>query len=1783
MRNTENSRSALESELQTLKSTSTTTSSEAESLRARISSLESANRDAVAVIESKSNANDNLAQDLQKQHQKSIELSQQISSLQQTIQNADSAASSARFREQSLTQELELTRRNNEWFEAELKMKAAEALKYRKEKGTRISELQRLNEEATSSLEALRRTEQGLRTRLDEMQKKAEESLVKIQQLQESAVTGEESFRQELESARRLAELQTQQTETHRNRITEIESELEKVKDDAADEVGRCHQQVDDERRNHEQAEQRITQLEAEIDRLEALGGSAQPQAGSVPVTPRRGLNGSLLAESGSPAQLGTPGSLRNKSSLTITQVLNDYYKAKGELATETRKRKHAQQECDEMLRSLEAKDPEIQELQEEHERLQQESIEMSKFIDKLGKEREQFKKDARKANSEASNAKAEGSILRQQLRDLSAQIKLLLYEMHAREKGYEALSAVERAQLERLARGEMDEEVLAGMTDTDQYISQRLTVFRDINELKERNEELLRITRTLGATMESEEARAKENQAAKDHDEVQSLRAKIENYKDELQSMITRSESYMKERDMFRRMLQHRGQLPPNSNLASMFGQSVDGNQNGLMQSTEQPPSGHDNANYAMLLRELQGHFDQYREEQAVDRRTMKEQASKLSSEKSSLQAEIAKASSHVSLANERYEMLHSNYIALQTENNEFQRRSQALSEAAAKQDLRTQQVAEDLIEAKGLVESMRNENANLKAEKKLWKDVQDRLSRDIESLMNERNRLNGLVSNQQTLLNERQLADSETRRRLSSQVESLEAELTTTKRKLNEEIEDNKKAQLRKEYDSQQNQKRIDDLVASLSQVREELVAAKTTRDHVQARVDELTIELQSAEERVQLLQPRPTPRSGSGTEPSVAENAHGGAANREQELAIEVSELKRDVELARTELENAKEQAEQYKAISQASEEELQSLNATQDQYREEMDRIIEEKDSKIRELQQRADDISSELTTTNTELTTLRNQQSEVARQFEEEKASLSTEISRLNDEIERHATAAQFHQQDLRAQAAIATKAQQDYENELVKHADAARLLQNLRAEHNQLKTQAATLRAEAESAKVTLSQSQSSWEERRSQFEQELSEAKRRKDDVSTQNKLLQQQLDSVGSQISALQQSRSAMGEDNTAGSPPMDSTSDRTVDGLRELNAFLRREKEIIEVQYDLKTQEAKRLQQKLKYTESQLEDNRLKLDQERRAHADVGQASINHTNLMEKLNELNLLRESNITLRNEARQAQSQLLEKSKRVEELVTQIQPLETRLAELEHATESMKEEHRLLDEDRNHWRKRTEDILSKYDRIDPVEMEKLKETIEALRNERDVLIEGQAPLQEKVQTFEGEKAGWLVSRQKLIDQAKERSRILTKDKNDRLLERDAAIQERDAIQQQLAPLQQELGVVNQDKAAAEQRLANAQQEIDSLKEQASQNPSKPAEAAPAVKPAENEALTQELAKLRESLNVVNQEKQQLESQLTDLRQQLSNANAQRDSAVAAATEASSKQAAPNTDTPMEVNEDGQITEFSQATLSDVEKKALEERIAAAEQKAQEYEAKAKEVEQSMEATIKTRSDKMKSLLNNKLIESKSTQRAELETEYKLKFEQDKQIWLAEMKATSPAAQPPVSVRTHNEAEEKAKTNNDPGPLVSNGVTFDAASVSESQVRDLLASNATVKGIVANNIKKKLEIETQKIKDEMQKKNEEAKASAVNMAEKKSALRINLGDNKLKQATAKLEVVETAAKETPQKPVIDVWEVAKDARPSAPTPAPPTTTVPTPASARPAPSGKTRHV
>lgn len=287
-----------------------------------------------------------------------------------------------------------------------------------------------------------------------------------------------------------------------------------------------------------------------------------------------------------------------------------------------------------------------------------------------------------------------------------------------------------------------------------------------------------------------------------------------------------------------------------------------------------------------------------------------------------------------------ERYEMLTGNFDMLRSENQELQKRLTYMHEAQARQDLKTQQAVEELVDNKSLLESMRTENANLKAEKSLWKSIEHRLSQDNESLMNERARLNGLISNLQSIQSEHERNDSETRRRLVSQAEKLENELDATKRRLDGEIEQTKKNLLLKEIDQKESRRRYDELNTSYTATKQELVAAQTSRDHLQSRVNELILDLKVVEEKLAVYRDKPAA-------PVVEEEDDEGSSAVE-ELKIEAADLRGQIEIRNRNLDDLKEQISHFRDIAQATEEQLGELHASHDEYKDSMEGEISKRE-------------------------------------------------------------------------------------------------------------------------------------------------------------------------------------------------------------------------------------------------------------------------------------------------------------------------------------------------------------------------------------------------------------------------------------------------------------------------------------------------------------------------------------------------------------------------------------------------------------------------------------------------------------------------------------------------------------------------------------------------------------------------------------------------------------------------------------------------------------------
>lgn len=112
-----------------------------------------------------------------------------------------------------------------------------------------------------------------------------------------------------------------------------------------------------------------------------------------------------------------------------------------------------------------------------------------------------------------------------------------------------------------------------------------------------------------------------------------------------------------------------------------------------------------------------------------------------------------------------------------------------------------------------------------------------------------------------------------------------------------------------------------------------------------------------------------------------------------------------------------------------------------------------------------------------------------------------------------------------------------------------------------------------------------------------------------------------------------------------------------------------------------------------------------------------------------MVTKVQELTLLRQSNETLRAESSKSAERAQSLADKCGQLETSLAPLREQVAALEAEIETRDGQIKLLEVDNARWKARNEQVLVKYDRIDPQELQALKDKASTLEQEKQTLQE----------------------------------------------------------------------------------------------------------------------------------------------------------------------------------------------------------------------------------------------------------------------------------------------------------------------------------------------------------------------------------------------------------------------------------------------------------------------
>ncbi|KAK4703148.1 nucleoprotein TPR, partial [Phenoliferia sp. Uapishka_3] len=1209
------------------------------------------------------------------------------STLEASLLDATTTSRSTLLRLETANSTITSLTSTKEFLTAELTLARAQSSASRRESMEQLanvqSQLDSVEVEARGAKSALNE----IRGKYESLKKRHDEVTSELQRLKEEAGIREGQFVAEMGSMRRLVDAMEKREEVRKARLDEVE------------------RGVEEERRGREEQEQDLLEdLRKERERgdhlelrCEELREAVERGASSFRGTPDGG-DDSFAFSPGAMTSMRTP-----KKGRSYAEIYAEYVRMQEELVKERAEVKRLGECLSQILNDIEERAPVLKEQREEYDRLSLEATSLATELAESISDRETSNRRASEANREIERLTSEASISTSQLVDLGRQVRTLL-----RALGSSTISGnpddFDESEAAILARADTS-------GDTDAVVSAHLVTFKTINELQVQNQKLLRITREMGAQMERAEDDLKTRWRDEENVAVEEAHELILRLKDEVESQRTTLEAQGRERDMLKRMLSVRveGGTHANSNGA------VNGHEGQGEQDNER-------------LGDIQASFETYRTEMAVDTLRLREDLAAAQRDAGVARTELAKSKAQAEYTSERLQMLNNDFVLQTKELSSKEQRFLQLQQQNAKQEMASHKMVEELGELRSSNNQLHHESNNLRSEREVWKvsyirsstvssfltqlpflqSVENRLINENTSLSKERLHLAELLGNLQKMQNEIERSGSDSRKRLEDQSARLESNLAEMKERLAQETDAGRQLTLRKELEGKAYQDRIDKLSAEHQATREALLVAKTSKEHIDQRVSDLMRQLAAKEEKLSVYE-------GRG---SASDNPE---RTREEQLEASVAELRTELRAAKGALERANANVQQFQAIAETEGESLRDLTKTYDEYKASTDQLIAEKDVEINGLRERLHSLTTDSTAASVQNSDLHRQIEDQRTTFEKERKALEDTMVDLRS-AEQTAREAQLTiQDDLRRQAQLAREAHEKYDRELVAHADDVKRLTEIKTEIDTVRATVQEYQAAAEVARANLAASESSWTRQKGLLEQEITDLNARTSDLNAQNKVLHTHLESIGAQATRLQQERNNAGADTHSNSADVGTSNSDVESTLRELIRYLRSEKELAEFQLDFTKQGSARLEHQLELANRSLAEARQALTDERNKAGESNVSSAQHAELLERIHTAKLLRESNQTLRDENEANLRKIAQLDMRLQQALAELDPLKERVHSLVAEIESKNNNIRLLEEDNERWKVRNQTILSNYERIDPEELQALKDEGVALR------------------------------------------------------------------------------------------------------------------------------------------------------------------------------------------------------------------------------------------------------------------------------------------------------------------------------------------------------------------------------------------------------------------------------------------------------------------------------
>uniref|UniRef100_A0A672I314 Translocated promoter region a, nuclear basket protein n=1 Tax=Salarias fasciatus TaxID=181472 RepID=A0A672I314_SALFA len=1133
--------------------------------------------------------------------------------LQLKLDGIESSAASVQHREKRMEQEKELLEKKAEWLSAELKTKTEELLKTSREKGKEILELQGNLKISKEQVNRLESQLTSLKQINENQNKRAEDLNNKLKQL--SAM--DEKYRNELNAHVKL-------------------SSLYKVSQDKAlSDLSLAY----------------LIKLFSSICRTMSFSYCRGRQQ-----------RWRLRIKSSAERLKRSP-----RMFLSCFQLYNAYAECQTQLQLEKQETRRVSKVLDEIVQEVESKAPVLKRQREEYEGMQRSTASLFNKLEQARTEIYSLQKEKEEAKQQNEALQREKQRIETQLEDTSAQVCSLLVDL-------------EEARGNRVSKNDGSS---TDISSTSEVLSARQISFRSVEELQRQNQSLLGRLRELEEEKDRQKGQVTSARISELESSMAKLKTEMELLREQRNQQKQLSDSNARQRDMYKALLTQ-------STGFSLFLSVCAGQDSSASaapvrpsvpatRSTPQRAAAAESAQTAQAkaaLKQLNDAFTLYKKEKAENDRMLNETNDRLQRQLTEFRSSHAKLTSQLEFSNKRYEMLQETVNAYRREISALQERNQKMAATAQRHEHIIHTMSQDLRQTneKLALEEVRVEN--LSKERDLLRQAESRLNREKEAMLAEQRNQNLLLTNLKSIQLTMERTDTETRQRLNNKIEKLEAELSSMKTRMDQEIA--QRHALGRTMDAQ------------LLEAKKQL----ETQNTLQQKTREL---LRTSEQQVASLKAQLAAASSSEAAQS---------SQSEQELS-EVKGLLRAAEEQNNELT-----------------EQLKNTNATVQQYRSVVltleDSLKKEKESRSPlELRvKESEELQKQLEKRILEVEKMKQQEEEerrkamdaVEKQVSELQRSLKSSQTEQQEALERAAAAVTLEQkaiQESLLQTKLAGEAQSKYERELMLHAADVEALQELKKKFQQDTTRKRELEEQLKKTSALLQEKTAAWNAAEKKMKDQANQ-NRRCEELGKQNALLHQQMDELATKSRQLQQQQHQQQLDLSF------SEEGKTTEQILEILRFVRREKEIAETRCEASDKEALRYKQRVEHQDREIKELHEALNVERERMQATVKTLAQQEEQLKKMETISALQENNRMLKMDRDKLEQELNQAQVKVRTpLSLYISPLHHSLSQLSEKNGSLQADRRLLEEDLKRWKARAQQLMSQQKDGDTEERQKL--------------------------------------------------------------------------------------------------------------------------------------------------------------------------------------------------------------------------------------------------------------------------------------------------------------------------------------------------------------------------------------------------------------------------------------------------------------------------------------